>query len=360
MCKILVMPVVRPDTAQLAWSLAKKMGEIMSKGNSDGLGYAAVDGEGNLFGERWLRNHEAFKDRVEFTTLDRVNIDDYKGFLHKEERYDRFGASISEENTRAIILHTRFATSGKQFYNTHPFYDEDTALIHNGVISNVNQKELKISTCDSEKILREYLHFDVSNRPKRIQKVAAALEGYYACAVLSKQKDGTPILDVFKESAASLGGAWVRELASIVITTHLGDLVEAAKQLNLHVDSMYEVKSGVLLRFNTLTGKPVGGTKFTPNTVRSYRSYTGGFDMDYDSDWRVSGYSRTAGGDTHVGKYGGRWVSPGDSQAGDRDEGRGSGDAVSSVLRMTSSDQAARDGWEYNSHAKTWKRVAKP
>lgn len=365
MCKILVMPVVRPDTAEIAWSLAKEMGKVMSKGNSDGLGYAAMDNEGKLFGERWLRNHEAFKERLEFTDLDRIIIEDYGGFLHKDERYNKFG-KVNEKDTRAIILHTRFATSGKQFFNTHPFVDDGTALIHNGIISNVKQEELKISTCDSEKILREYLQKDVGNRPKRMQKVADELSGYYACAVLTHKKDGTPILDVFKDTSASLGAAWVRELGAVVITTNPGDLIEVARDLKLHIDSVYEVKPGILLRYNVLTGQPLGATKFTPTGFSARRYQYQDIDAEYDR-WKENGYTQTGwpeqARETYKGKHGGHYrhlpsTTSTSTQPGDKDD-NGSSSTNSNVypLRLSTAEEAAKDGWQYHETTRTWIRT---
>lgn len=373
MCKILVMPVVHPDKAELAWQVAKAMSKVMSRGNSDGLGYAAVDDEGKIFGERWLRNNEAFNERVEFTDLDRIMMDEFDGFLHKDERYNKFG-ELSEAKTRAIILHTRFATSGKGFRNTHPFVDDSTALIHNGVISNYTQAELKISSCDSEKILREYLKKDVANDAKKVQKMANALTGYYACAVLSqKRKDGVTILDVFKDQGANLGAAWVRELGAIVITTNPGDLIEVSKDLKLNIDSIYEIKPGVLMRFDVLAGRSLGATKFKPAGRSYYRGYTAGYqDVDAEyNNWRGYGnqgsWPETGG---VRGKHGGTYYPPTGTQstavatvhggdkveAGSKDESKNN-TATVLPLRMTPKEQADKDGWEYNSVTKTWKRT---
>ena len=47
------------------------MGDLMSPGNYDGIGYTAVDPKGEIFGERWLFNEEAFKQRKEKFTKPR-------------------------------------------------------------------------------------------------------------------------------------------------------------------------------------------------------------------------------------------------------------------------------------------------
>lgn len=352
MCKILVMPSIKAETTDLAWKLAQKMGRKMSFGNADGLGYAAVNGEGELFGERWLKNFEAFSERVPITELDRDILEGYAGFLHKDERYNRFGV-VSENNVRSLILHTRFATAGKEFFNTHPFVDKNTALIHNGVIGNVTKKDLKISTCDSEKILREYLKNEVANNPRNMQKVATALEGYYACSVLATQKDGTPILDVFKCDSATLGAGYVRELGSVVITTHVADLIEIAKELHLNVDSVYEVKSGVLLRFNAVTGSVIGAYKFRPNKIQ-YSSTGYGrscSSSDFD-DFRATGYTSTNGWPDQGSRTSSVSNLPAVVQPGDKDEEK----AKVLPLRMTSLEEAAKDNWDYNVHTKVWKK----
>ena len=366
MCKILVLPVVRPDTEELAWKFIKEMSKIMSRSNTDGLGYAAVSSEGELFGERWLINRDAWDERVELPPEEREILGEYQGFLHKDEKYNKFGP-VSETNVRAIMLHARAATSGRGFQNTHPFFYKDTALIHNGVIHNYEVKELKVSTCDSEKILQEYIKAGVADKPNGIRTVAKELRGYYACGVMSRDSDGIPHIDVFKSQGARLGCARIRELGCNVITTDTTDLTEVARTLNLNIDNRFDVKSGIMLRINALTGKIVSATKFKPKD-----EYAGSYNTnwrDTHSDTDYGGYGgvththRGAGGyKGYQGKHGGRYV-PADE--GSAEKGYAESKEKQNVIQLPgravvtheANEKAAEDGWSHDVHTKTWSKT---
>lgn len=266
MCKILTFAGIkdefRDNTIKFIYKMADQMSDYKNK---DGLGYAAIDKHGNLFGERWHVNQQAFNSRDPLSELDNKMLLKYKGLIYKEEKYNSFG-NINLDEVSAITLHTRFATSGKEFYNTHPFVDEEKqiSLIHNGVISNVDDLVQKQSTCDSECILNEYIDWDVSNTPNNIQGVAESLEGYYACGVLGKTKKGKVYLDIFKSSAANLHAAFIKELDTMVFSTDINDIEAACRFLNFTIESKYECLYGVLLRVNAITGDHITSVEFNP------------------------------------------------------------------------------------------------
>jgi len=353
MCKILIVPSIQPETEELAWKFAKEMGQIMSEGNKDGMGYMAITGEGDLFGERWHINSEAFDNRTVLSSFDARIISQSGGFLNKPaaNRYSKFG-SVRENNVRSLALHTRFATSGKQFINTHPFVDGVTALIHNGIISNLGKNDLKQSTCDSEKILNEYVKHQVMLNPQKIQKVAQNLNGYYACAIFSKNSEGTPILDVFKCEYASLSAAWIRELNTLVITTSMSDVVKAINKIgNMTVTSFFTVSAGVMLRFNALTGHIITAQKFKPRGWSpSKMSYNHG-NYSYGNPYR--GYNYGHDGYTHP-----PYSSDGAKKGSDEDTNNLPAADPSKVLRVVAEGESSKDGWLYNRNTKTWKKRA--
>lgn len=268
MCKILAFSGITDETSELAWQFAEKIGKEMSWHNTNGLGYAAINNQGNLYGERWHENTEAFSIRTPRTPIEETCIIKYKGILDKPTKYNKFGR-LDTLHTRSIILHARMATSDKAFYNTHPFVDTqtNTALIHNGVIGNAKEIGMNMSTCDSEAILTLYLHYNVMNNPKAIQDVVNDLDGYYACAIFSKLSNGTPILDVFRDHRASLNAAFIEELNTVVFSTGVEDIVSTCRLLNLKILSKFEVAYGKMLRINAITGEVINTYAFDVNGI---------------------------------------------------------------------------------------------
>jgi len=263
----MVMAGVNSSNRKLAWEFTKLMAVQMSPGNSDGIGYMAVTSDGELFGERWHNNSEAFNNRPVTDTPSKEELtiaNKYEGFLVSEKppvRYNKFGV-INEDSMSAIALHTRMATSGKQFINTHPFVRGKTALIHNGVISNADDFKLIQSTCDSEVILNEYVEKKVTNSPEKIQMVADKLEGYYACAVLTETKKYGYVMDIFKDSRARLSAAYIRDMGIMVFSTSIDDILTVCNKMGMEISYKYSVKDGILLRLSRLTGDPLLTQKF--------------------------------------------------------------------------------------------------
>jgi len=296
MCKIFVMPSITSETRDNAWKLIYKMADKMSvHPNNDGLGYAALSEDGNLFGERWHTNRDAFEVRETISKTHKKRFEKMKGFLispSKGAKYNSFG-KLELDKLAAITLHTRLATSGKEFENTHPFVDGFTSLIHNGVIRNVDELELKQSTCDSETILNEYVKHDVMNKPENMQIVANKLQGYYACGVFSRMKD-VPILDIFKSDTANLYSGFVKELDTFVFTTMYGDLEEACRFLGFTLEGFYKVESGVLIRLNPFTGEVINTQEFEDKYITK-KEESGISNLEYvdHGDWTYHRKSNT-------------------------------------------------------------------
>lgn len=277
MCKVMMMAGINNSNRKLAWEFTKLMAIQMTPNNNDGLGYAAVTTEGELFGERWHNNSEAFTTRP-VTDLpskeETILAKKYDGFLLPEQkpiRYNKFG-SINEDATAAITLHTRLATSGKQFINTHPFVRGGTSLIHNGVIGNAKDLEMIQSTCDSEAILNLYVDNNVANNPAGIQRVADKLQGYYACGVITETKKYGYVLDIFKDSRARLSAAFIRDMGIMVFATSLDDILAVCEKMCMEVAYKYGVKEGSLVRLSILTGDPLLSQEFKPEFKQKRKS----------------------------------------------------------------------------------------
>ncbi len=293
MCKVLIIPRIQDDKRDLILEFVDRMAVVMSKSNSDGLGYAAVDSDGKLFGERWLTNSDFYNRNVEIPennmikTLfgevidNRTYMNEYYGDKTKGE-YNSFG-DADLNKAAALTLHTRMATSGKGHQNTHPFYDKeaDSSLIHNGVISNVQDFKFKLSSCDSEAILISYLDNKVYKTPERVEEMASDLVGYYVAAVFSRDPEGNRILDIMKAHNSALSACWVPEFNTYVMASSNFDLANVLNEMGLVRVGLTDFKDGVMMRIDPISGDVLLQSSFTvgkrteyTRPVESYNSRT--------------------------------------------------------------------------------------
>lgn len=279
----MMMSNVKPESNAKAQAFVKKMAALMSKNNTDGLGYTALDAEGKMFGQRWHDNDDAFKPTLKEVKVNVPFLKEatYQGTSKVKSATNSFG-TVDLNKMVSITLHTRFATSGRQFENTHPFVDHeaDTSLIHNGVIRNVGDFKFKLSTCDSEAILITYLRNQVGVATESVQSMANELTGYYACGVYSRDVNNNRILDIFKGNGASLHCAFVYELGVWVFSTAAYDIREACESLKYSHSQLFEVQDGYLIRINPLTGEFIKYEGFIPGKETTYQSSscnTGGY-----------------------------------------------------------------------------------
>lgn len=270
MCKIACITKITPETSDNAKKFIKVMSKTMSRSDHDGWGYAAIDSEGNLFGERWKNPDHAFAaDAIRANANAKAAIDKFKGFLKIKEvppiQYNNFGElgeGLDSKILKGAILHARTATTPNIMVNTHPFVSNNTALIHNGGIHNLDELVMKISSCDSEAILNEYLKQGVGLDINKISTMAGNLRGSYACGVLTKDANDHWIMDVFRDRSANLSAFFIQELDCIVIATPgvnfnnnnsytssgYGPVFTACQQLGFTITEEYEVKTASIVR----------------------------------------------------------------------------------------------------------------
>lgn len=256
MCMIMMMAGIKKQKVSAAWKFLEKIEPYMSRANDDGIGYAAMTSKGELFGERWVENKEFNNDGDKLTEM----IDD-SVLVYIESKRNSFGNLELKNEASAIMLHTRKATCVKNIENTHPFVRDNTALIHNGIIHNVEKLKLITSTCDSETILNEYIDSEVNTNPENIEFLAAALDGYYAVGVLSQNGD-TPIMDIFKNSGASLSATYVRELETVVFCTSEYALKSALDDMKWKTNRIISFAACHFLRLDVVSGLTVTTTNF--------------------------------------------------------------------------------------------------
>lgn len=117
----------------------------------------------------------------------------------KTKEFETFLESFLTEQTEAALLHTRFATTGdpSDNNNNHPMFDGETAVVHNGMISNhtwlFNQnKEYKRSCETDSDIIRAVLDHHGFNE-KGIRELGK-MTGSAAIACVSTKHPHTLLL----------------------------------------------------------------------------------------------------------------------------------------------------------------------
>ncbi len=255
MCKVMGIAKINDSNRDNCWAMAIALGDIMSRTQRDGLGYAAFDKSGRIFGERWLENKLAFTDFSVNSKLTPAKI---------EKVYNFFGEAVLRQEAQAIILHGRMATCGRGLVNTHPFIDNldkpNTAIIHNGIIANDDEHEKKFSTCDSEVLVHLYEKFRVAEKLDNIKKLAAELIGWFTVLNLTTEPEGRMVMDIYTD-APRLNSYFVKELDTRVYSTSAMDIEEAAEILGFTISDRQTVKSNLAYRIDVLTGEVIEETK---------------------------------------------------------------------------------------------------
>lgn len=271
MCKVLIMTGITDSDA--AFDFMKAAEPEMTSGNTDGIGYSAINSKNELFMEKWHQNSKF---------LNTVNVE-----LNKD--YMTYG-NVTRDDLKTVTMHTRFATCGRSMENTHPFVYNETSLIHNGVISNSHTLGLnKISTCDSESALQLYLNKELATSTKSAyQAFLDELRGYWAFGILAKGKDGTYMLDVIK-GGAQLYFAYIPELGpeAIIFATTQQIILSACKITGFSVPKISNLVDNSLTKFNALTGKIVANAEFEAKKT----SYTSTYSTYFNDDKEDKKYS---------------------------------------------------------------------
>ena len=283
MCKVFMVAGIKPEKVPMVAKLAKHMAKAMSTIEDDGVGYAAITKDGQIYGEKWLNKDDAFvvhEASPPDPVLEKI-VGMFGETVEMDKKptvgvsYNSFGerTPLAIKNTVAMILHARKATQGsKTIINVHPFVKYSqvdgepsaTALIHNGSILNHEKLTKEMSECDSEVILHEYMANQMYHNPWGVEQLAKTLVGNYTVGVLGSQFDNntwTPYLDIFKSNKDLIGG-YVPELETFVFATNKYTLEEALKASNMTLVNDFKFKDGYLHRIDAITGiateKPIG------------------------------------------------------------------------------------------------------
>lgn len=271
MCKNMMVAGIKPTLSKKLWEFIMEATPNMSSYDKDGIGYAAMAKEG-IWGERWLRPGDAFKNRPKWAQIDNEIKEKFKGTLLGNKIFNQFG-NVDLGSSTAVILHARMATCEKGLMNVHPFVRDKFALIHNGIIGNDDKLTKITSTCDSEVILNEYVQQNVADNPDKIKDVVDVLQGSFACGVLGETKDGLRYMDIFKNYSTNLVAIYVKELEAVVFCTNEVIVRDTIKSLKWHIGNVFEVKPWTMIRLNAETGELISSHEFPASSRSGY--YTG-------------------------------------------------------------------------------------
>lgn len=200
MCKLLaVLEIENKSNAEL---FARKAVKFVTEHDDDGLGIMRL-GENGIHIQRWVE--------VPIIPTMRSTLDRYKNVLE-------LNRNVEGQRSRELYgigIHGRYATCDVNIQNTHPFYRDDTALMHNGIIRNHHEFDKPLSTCDSEALLTRYIDAGVKRHPKHLTEAMRPVEGYFAAIVFNG--DGT--IDIWRDDNATLFMAHVKNVGVVIATT---------------------------------------------------------------------------------------------------------------------------------------------
>jgi len=230
MCKLYA--IIDIENELKAEKLLRAAYPYVTKSDHDGMGIMRL-GEGVIHSQKWV-------------TIP-ANID-AKPCVNSPYA-DALKLEYAEKGTRphhvdAIALHGRHATCAVNIENTHPFQTAKTALMHNGIIHNVEAKDNKLSTCDSEALLWRYLNNGIPKYPERLSKALADVEGYYACIVFNT----SGVVDIWTDDMAGLFLAKIKGVGTVISTTR-DIILQSAKRGKFKTEWVYPVKAFTHLRW---------------------------------------------------------------------------------------------------------------
>lgn len=200
MCKLFALVEIESRTN--AETFARKAVKYVTEHDDDGLGIMRL-GENGVHIQRWVE--------VPIIPIMRSTLDRYKNVLE----LNRNTEGKRSRDIYAIGIHGRYATCEVNISNTHPFYRDGAALMHNGVIRNHHEFDKPLSTCDSEALLTRYIDVKAIEHPKKITDAMKPIAGYFAAIVFNDNG----IIDIWRDDNAKLFMAHVKNVGVVIATT---------------------------------------------------------------------------------------------------------------------------------------------
>jgi len=269
MCKLYA--VVEIENKKNAELFTRAALPIITKTDNHGLGIMRL-GERGVHIQRWL-------------DLPAVVRKNKSKVLMKYEKALKHQAN--EEGNRsnklyAIAVHGRFATCAKTLANTHPFYRNGTALMHNGIISNAEKYDKPLSTCDSEALLTQYLQHEVRANNIRLTDALKDVSGYYATIVFNDNG----IIDIWRDETASLYIAHVKGVGVVIATTK-EIITGAARKCKAYITGIDEMLPWTTIRWHNGVNPRIGTFENgKPYQLTHYTSAASVVDDEYKKWWQ--------------------------------------------------------------------------
>jgi len=321
MCKVFGVAGINDKNRGDIIRIIKEVSKEMVKFEKDGFGYSAIDKNGKVYGEKWLKPEHVFSkrlkrkhkparevipkaDRKVLTEFDGL-LEDYAPLIQKSAPpvYDNFGDGNLGDAT-AIIMHSRLSTgASKSIENVHPFVNFETALVHNGIVYNEEEEIFykQVSDCDSEILLNQYNSELVQMDSRRIAAAMAPVEAYFACLVLTqamnKDENMYPVLDIFKADA-NLEVVYIHDLDVFAFCTLGSIIVDVCKSIGYSTSVPIKIKDNYLIRIDAVTGKIV---------EKEYFEYEGGHSWAGSTSY--NGWSSPNNEKYYKSRYGQEWES---------------------------------------------------
>lgn len=258
MCKLYA--VVEIENQKNAERFTKTAIPEITRTDNHGLGIMRL-GENGVHIQRWLEPPTVVRRKKS------VKLEAYKLALKHQQNE----AGTPSRRLDAIAVHGRFATCAKSLQNTHPFYKQGAALMHNGIISNAADFKRELSTCDSEALLSQYVDRGVRDNAEKLDEAMAGVGGYYASVVFNDNG----IIDIWRDDTATLHLAHVRNVG-IVIATTAEIITKTAKKCEAYITGIDEIlpfthlrwKGGVYPQIREFfAAKPYTPIETTPKSV---------------------------------------------------------------------------------------------
>lgn len=233
MCKLFVLT----NTANVSKNDLTRWVSVMAKhltpSDKDGFGWASVGSQG-VFGERYVG--------IKGITIPLLRpmapiADKYAGVFENETIVETFGTASKPRG--ALIGHARMSTNSVALENSHPHRTQDYTLCHNGIVENIGESYIGLSTCDTE-----HLVYHLST--KGIDGMVSNVRGYYAVAALEHASGN---LIVVKDGIASLFGCEIPSLDSLALSTSETQLRAILKAMKLKHTAIKPVSDNVALTF---------------------------------------------------------------------------------------------------------------
>lgn len=233
MCKVFAMTNMSKVKITKKFLSAVK-NEVCRTGDKHGFGYAVLNEDGSIGGERTMRP-------LDWQPLQGSPSKSRTGSLPIIlQTRDEFGKT--EFDAKSFVGHGRYSTNEVSLENTHPFYNGELALIHNGVVRDpdmvIDQSELQTSN-DTEILLRCW-------EKGGMKKIESTVTGYYALAILDK----SGLLHIIRDDQAMLYIAYNKTVDSFMIATTAEIIKAVAKKMQWAIEMPEELLANIHVIFD--------------------------------------------------------------------------------------------------------------